>query len=210
MLTFAAAAYRGANIKTVAVDSMRKTRDTIKETIYLDVLDSEERVCLVSMSGGQALSLTVPVGQRSPLYAGADSRMLLTSFDAEICESYIQNAVISKLTKNTITNKKVLSEVLQKSRENDFAISLSEFKQGSACISVPVRDYSQRMIAVLSVSFPDKKANVDVFTNYSDSLIESANDISKQLGFRGKIGPKGSNLLDNCRDTELLLKRIYQ
>ncbi|NPV89960.1 MAG: IclR family transcriptional regulator [Firmicutes bacterium] len=105
ILNFAAAIYKQLDIRNIAIDIMRKTRDTLKETIYLDVIDNEERVCVASIPGNQTLSLNVPVGQRSPFYAGADSRMLLACLDRNLVYSYIDSINPNKYASNTITKK---------------------------------------------------------------------------------------------------------
>lgn len=210
VLHFAAAAYKEINLRRIAADVTRKVRDAIGETAYLDIVENNERVCLFSIPGRQVLSLTVPEGQRSPLYAGADSRMLLGSFAEEASTRYIDNTQLKKFASNTILSKQDLCEVVQQSWEANLSMSVNEFRQGSACVSVPIRDYTQGIIAVLSVAFSAQKAVSNTLVRYTEVIQEAAQAVSESLGYQKKPGSKEQNYVKNCEHMEELLKKVYQ
>lgn len=210
VLNFASVIYKQLDIKDVAVDIMRKTRDNLKETIYIDLIDNEERVCVLSVPGTQALSRTVPVGQRSPFYAGADSRMLLASLDRNLAYSYIEHVIFKKFATNTIKSKQKLHELNKKCREMNLAISINEFTQGSAGIAIPVRDFSQKVAAVLCLAFHEKKAVAETFKYYSDTLKQAALSISSCLGYQGHHVFEREDFLRDSSEMHEIMKELYR
>ncbi len=171
----------------VSLPVLSRLRNKLKETVYIDVLDGDERVCFLSLPGLHPVSTVVPVGQRSPLYAGADSRTLLAFLEDDEIESYLERVELKVYASNTITDRKRLWEEINSCRLLETAMSMNEFHQGSACVSAPIRDYSTRVIAALSVSFPDSRANKDTLLNYARAVRRAAQDISAALGYKGQM-----------------------
>lgn len=185
-LDFTAVIHAGVDLYRVSIPVLSKLRNKLKETVYIDVMDGDERVCVISFPGIHAVSTVVPVGQRSPLYAGADSRTLLSFLDDAEIESYLQRVNLKVFAANTITDRKKLWEEINACRLLEIAFSANEFHQGSACVSAPVRDYSARVIAALSVSFPDSRANKNTVLCYARAIRRAARDISAAMGYRGR------------------------
>ncbi|NPV89959.1 MAG: hypothetical protein HPY50_04185 [Firmicutes bacterium] len=99
---------------------------------------------------------------------------------------------------------------MKKCRELNLALSVSEFNQGSACVSLPVRDFSQKVVAVLSVAFPEKKAVTDNFQNYYDELRKAVRDISGNLGYRENNNKERREYLRDCYEMEQFMKELYR
>lgn len=200
------------DLPRIAIPILRKLRDEIKETVYVDVIDNTERVCIASVQGIHALSVIVHVGQRSPLFAGADSRMLLASLDDEEIEKYLENVDLRPYGSNTITSKEKLLEFVKKSREVGLTISINEFHEGSACVSMPIRNFDQSMVAAISVVFHERKANLDIIQSYVVELQKAAMSISEQLGYRehkGNPAQEGRSSLKRYFELGLFLKDLY-
>lgn len=187
ILSLAKIVQAGLDLQNVAIPVLQRLRDKIKETVYIDVLDGDERVCIYSFPGTQAVRTFVEVGQRSPLHAGADSRVLLASLTDEEIKSYIKRTELKPLTNKTITNEDCLWEEIKKIRRTGMSISAGEFNPGSACISVPVRDFDGKVVAAVSVSYPVTRNSPEVFKKYSRAVKEAGLEISHLLGYKQKI-----------------------
>lgn len=171
----------------VSLPVLSRLRNRLKETVYMDVRDGGERVCFLSLPGLHPVSTVVPVGQRSPLYAGADARVLLAFLDDGEIESYFQRTELKAFASSTITERDRLWEEIRTCRLFEAAVSINEFHQGSACVSAPVRDYSGLVVASLSVSFPDSRADKDTLLSYARSVRRAARDISAALGLKVRV-----------------------
>lgn len=175
----------GFNLMDVAAPVLHKLRDELKETVYIDIMDGDERVCIASLPGLHAVRTVVDPGQRSPLYAGADSRMLLSSLSDEQIKGYLNRVRMKPFAPNTVTDPERLLELVKEIRTKGYAFSLGEFHTGSACVSAPVRDSSGKIIAAMSVSFPEMKANPPFIEAYKSAVTGAALEISRQMGYTG-------------------------
>ncbi len=200
-LDLVAIIYAGMDLHQAAFPVLRRLRDKLKETVYLDVIKGDERVCIMSLSGTHPVRTYVPLGQRSPLYAGADSRLLLASWDDEDIEAYFNRVELKRFASNTITDREKLWEEIRFIRLTNISFSVNEFHQGSACISAPVRDHSGKVVAALSVSFPDSRADKNNIENYIAAVGGAARSLSEAMGYR----QQGKKHIPNVED---LIKRV--
>lgn len=173
----------GFSLMDVAAPMLHKLRDQLKETVYIDVIDGDERVCIASLPGLHAVRTVVDPGQRSPLYAGGDSRMLLSSLSDDKIDAYLKRVMIKPFAPNTVIDPERLRELVREIRRTGYSFSVSEFHPGSACISAPIRDSSGNIVAALSVSFPEMKAEPRYIETYRSAVVETALQISRQMGY---------------------------
>lgn len=188
---FTGAIQASTNLFALALPVLSALRDALGETVYLDVLDGEERVCVLSLPGLQPVQTLVPVGQRSPLYAGADSRMLLSSWPDEKIASYLGKVELRKLASRTPATPEAVWEEVRWTREMGVAVSASEYHEGSACISAPVRDYTGKVVAALSVAFSVFQLTAENVARYARAVKEAARDLSRDLGYLAEENPCG-------------------
>lgn len=175
----------GFNLMDVAAPVLHKLRDELKETVYIDVIDGDERVCIASLPGLHAVRTVVDPGQRSPLYAGADSRMLLSSLFDDQIRAYLKRVRMKPFAPHTVTDPAKLLELIKEIRANGYSFSVGEFHSGSACISAPVRDSSGKIVAALSVSFPEMKAQPHYIESYRSAVTGAALEMSRRMGYTG-------------------------
>lgn len=179
-------AQKSWQLKKVALPVLQKLRNRFGETTYLDIVDGCDRLCIVSVEGNQSVRTVVPVGQRAPLYAGADGRLLLAYQTEALINQVSQPENLISRTDRTITNPIVLKDVLVKIRQEELAISFGEWAEGSIGISAPVRDHSREVIAGVSISVPDYRASEKSIALYTDELKDAAAVISKSLGYSSR------------------------
>lgn len=178
-----AIAQRSRELKEVALPVLREMRDRLGETAYIDVVEGVERHCILSVEGNQAIRIIVPVGQRSPMHAGADGKVLLAYQPEEVIQELIRNNYLTAKTEHTITDLQQLKLELQKIREQGFAVSHGEWVKGSVAISAPIVDESGLVVAGLSISVPDYRTTEQVIATYIRAVCDAAAQISKALGY---------------------------
>lgn len=184
LLHLGAVVLAGLDLKDIAAPVLHRIRNNLKETVYLDIIDGDERVCISSLPGLHPVRSVVEIGQRSPLYAGADSRMLLSSLTDEEFEAYLKRTKLIQFTPNTITNPEILKKVVSESKKTGYSYSVSESHAGSACISAPLKNAGGNIVGALSVSFPELKAKSPYVELYKAAVIEAALEISCLLGYK--------------------------
>jgi DNA-binding IclR family transcriptional regulator len=168
------------NIVEISTTVLKKLRNEIRETVFINVIDGNERVCIDSFPGLNAARIAVEIGQRSPLYAGADSRMLLASLSDNDLEEYLKNTHFRCFTPNTITDPEELRRKIIEDRERGFSFSSGECHQGSVCVTAPIKDVEGKIVASLSIAFPELKgASIKSIEAYKIAVINAALEISQ-------------------------------
>jgi DNA-binding IclR family transcriptional regulator len=168
------------NIREISSAILKKLRDEVRETVFINVIDRNERVCLDCLLGPNVTRITVTIGQRAALYAGADSRMLLASLNDNELEDYLRNTPLKCFTPNTITDPQELRKKIIEDREKGWSFSIGECNRGSACVTAPIKNGEDEIIASLSIAFPELK---DLSSKYIDfyriAVINAAQEISQ-------------------------------
>ena len=76
---------------------MRQLLSKTQETVHLNVIDGTERLCIDSIESSQSLKASMPIGSRSPLYAGASSKCLLAYSESDFVKQYLKTTKIKAI-----------------------------------------------------------------------------------------------------------------
>lgn len=178
-------AYEGLELSRVARPIMEQVAALSDETVLLQVVDSDRRrvVCIERVQQQSGLQLILEVGATAPLHAGCSSKALLAFLPEVMIESVIEEG-LPAVTPHTITDPARLRAELATIRSKGYAVSIEETDVGVAGISVPVRDYSDRVVASLSISGPLARINEANMDKYIEIGQSGAMQISALLGYR--------------------------
>ena len=103
----------------------------------------------------QNLKAGMPIGHRSPLYAGASSKCLLAFSADPFRRSYLKNVELAAVTPGTIVSKEKLIQEISTIRGRGYAWSLAERTPGLGSLSVPVFDHRGNLLAAMSLAIPE-------------------------------------------------------
>jgi DNA-binding IclR family transcriptional regulator len=84
---------------------------------------------------------------------------------------------------NTIINKKELENEFKKIREQGYAVDKIEHEEGVRCVAGPIRDYTGKVIASMSISGPAFRINENKIPNIAKKAKEYCDCISKGMGY---------------------------
>jgi DNA-binding IclR family transcriptional regulator len=140
-----------------ALPRMKQLLAITQETVHLNVIDGLERLCVDTLESPQSLKASMPIGSRSPLYAGASSKCLLAYAAEEFRHNYLETVQLTPITEVTITDKQRLLKELQKTRQKSCAESLSERTTGLGSLSVPIFNHRGTLLAALSLAIPETR-----------------------------------------------------
>jgi len=174
-------------LRDIATPVLHRLRDLLGETVYINVRDGYDRVCIESFQGLEQVRTFVQIGQRSPLHMGADSLMLLASLSDEELDEYLKNVKLIPYTENTIVNPDVLVAKIREAKEKEYTYSKGEYHPGSACLSAPVKDRAGIIVASIAVSFPTSRAVPRYVDQYRSSIINAAKEISTLNGYEHQV-----------------------
>jgi DNA-binding IclR family transcriptional regulator len=160
-------------------DLARQTR----ETVYLNVIQGNLRICIDSIESTKVLKAGMPVGNQSPLYAGASAKCLLAFSSDAFQQEYVDAISPTPMTGNTIVDKDALMAELKKIVLRGYAVSLGERTPGIGSVSAPVFDYRQRILASLSLAVPEIRTRDKAhFSHCITLLMDAAMAFSKAMG----------------------------
>lgn len=162
---------------------LTRVRDQIREAVYLDVVDNNERLCVLSLPGLNPVSATVNVGHRSPLWVSASARVLLSGFDDARLDNYIEKTELRIFAANSYMDKERLKKEILLTRRHGATLSLREYHGERGSVAAAVKDYTGRIVASLAVAFPDAKLTKERVDTFTKTIGYAAVELSKSLGY---------------------------
>lgn len=144
------------------------------QCVYLDCIDSPDTY----------MRTLRRIGRNAPLHATGSGKVLLASCSDSAIDDYIATKGLIQLTERTITDRDMLFEDISKIRERGFGIDDEECELGLRCLSVPLRCYSGKVCAALSVFGNSAEYSTEVLSNEIHPILcEIADTISLRLGY---------------------------
>ena len=142
------------------------------ECMYLDCIDNPNSPTLQR------------IGHQAPLHATGSGKVLLSQYSESKLNEYISITGLKRFTEYTITDPDELRKELEKVRRLGFGTDEQECELGLRCISMPLRDYSGKVIAAMSIfgtltDMEEQRLDRELFP----ALKKATTIISSRLGF---------------------------
>ena len=156
----------------------------VGETVNLAILSGRDALYLDQVAGPAALSPHNWAGQRIPLHATSDGKVLL----AYLSQAELAGCLtppLRRFTDRTITTLDELSPALAEVRQRGFATAVDELEAGLTAIAAPVRDAEGQVVASISASGPSFRIPADRIGQVAESVRRAAAEISRRLGWTG-------------------------
>jgi DNA-binding IclR family transcriptional regulator len=155
------------------------------ETANLSVLDDRQIVYLEQVSSpGWMLRMFVQVGARAPLHSTAAGKVLLASLCDNDLRQMLSAYCLTPFASRTIVDLQVLMAELKEVKLQGFATDYGEQEEGVSCIAAPVRDYTGRAVAAISVSGPWIRITPERVSLLVPLLQEACARLSIALGYK--------------------------
>ncbi len=155
----------------------------VGETVNLAVLSDGAALYMDQVAGSSALQPHNWVGQRIPLHATSNGKVLLSGLDPS--EAIAHAGELRGFTSNTITSEHALSRELDDVRARGYAIAIDELEIGLTAVAAPIRNGHGDVIASMSVSGPTFRIDARRLPQLAQAVIRAAEDVSFRLGWRG-------------------------
>ncbi len=168
------------DLRTIAHPFMEDLVRAVRETAFLTVVSGHESVCIDRAESPHLLRLTMEIGGRYPLYAGASNRLLMAYLPEEEIEAIIAKG-LKAYTPNTLVDPDALRASLAEIRRQGYALSSSELTPGMSALSVPLRNSNHEVVAALSLAGPSERFGDDRWPEMLTRLQATAEAISQRL-----------------------------
>ncbi|MED1793641.1 IclR family transcriptional regulator [Brevibacillus nitrificans] len=173
------------DIRQIALPAMTKLRDQVEEAVNLIIRDGKEAIYIEKLDTNHPVRLYTKIGRRSPLYAGACSRIILSYIEEKERERYLQETELIPVGYGTITDKDRLRQELELAREKGYTISYSELENDTVSIAAPIFDHTGRLVAGISIAGPQVRFEKERIPDLIGHLLKTSEEISRELGWRG-------------------------
>jgi DNA-binding IclR family transcriptional regulator len=154
------------------------------ENVHLAVLDGDLVTYVEKVQGTRAIQIAVTwVGSRLPAHCSAVGKVLLASRPWTEVEEILERQGMRPLTPRTTRTPARLRAELEEVTAVGFAYDLEEAVPDLCCVAAPIYDYTQQVIAAISLSVPAYRfhRSRDV---YREAIVAAARAISRNMGYR--------------------------
>ncbi len=174
------------DLRRIASQRARILCDEVQESVHLAVLLDGMCVNIEQFSPDKQFLLIPQVGSAVPAHCTATGKALLSQLQPEQLEAVIRRTGLPRYTQYTVTDERQLQRYLQEVRDRGYAVSNQEALLGLSCVGAPIRDYTGKVAAAISVA----GSTESVMENgrhlfIVDAVRKAAADISSDLGYEG-------------------------
>jgi DNA-binding IclR family transcriptional regulator len=180
-LRLAGATTARLDVVTEARAVCRQLAAETRETVNITVRSETAALYLDQVAGTSALQSHNWVGQRIPLHATSNGKVLLS----ELSEAEFKAAVqeLPRFTEHTVTKRSVLWAQLADVRRLGYALAVDELEDGLTAAAAPIRSAHGDIIASMSISGPSFRLTEERLDEIVPKLVAAATEVSHRLGW---------------------------
>jgi len=160
----------------------RALAQQVGETVNLAILSGRDALYLDQVAGPAALSPHNWAGQRIPLHATSDGKVLLAYLPEAELSAYL-TPPLARFTERTITAVAEFAALLAEVRRRGFATAVDELEAGLTAIAAPVRNAEGTVLASISASGPSFRIPADRIPALAAAVSRAADEVSRRLGW---------------------------
>ena len=172
---------RITSLQRVAKPIVRWLSEATEETAILTAYEGKEVVSIDKVESRHAVRLTLDIGSRRPVHAGASSKVLAAYLSQEEIDAIVRDKGLPRLNTNTITDPRLLAAELQRIRDNGYALSDEETDVGAWGVATPILDDKGRVVAAIGVAGPTVRYEKQIALRYVDLCRQAAIKITQEL-----------------------------
>ena len=169
------------DVRAMALPVMQELSRQTEETVTLSMLIGRERVYVSQVEGPKTVRMTVKVGARFPLYAGASGRAILSALPEAERDAYLDSVALKALTPDTITSRQRLEKEIRGVREAGYASSAGERDPWAAAVAAPMVTSRGRVLGSISVCGPRQRFGAAEVAKYGRAVAEAAGRLGAQI-----------------------------
>lgn len=172
-------------LREIAHPFLHMLAEKFNETICLGI-EREMKVVYIDIVLGPEKSVRseARIGNSTSMHCTGIGKLLMLNYSEKQLSIWEQRMGFQVYTANTIRTHEELVKCLKETRANDYAYDNEECEDLAHCIAVPIRDYTGKIIAAISVSGTTYHLTDDIIEKNKNYLIETAHQISWRMGYQ--------------------------
>lgn len=169
---------------TFGVPALEELTRECKEASHLAIREGAEVVYISHEEIKEPIRVSFGMGHRAPVYCTAGGKVFLAGLsNSEILTLYKNKRKFERRTPRTITNLDDLLSAVTTVRKEGIAYDDEEYLPGLCCIAAPVRDFSSRTIAAISLTAMKLRMTAERRALFKEALLRASAELSEKLGF---------------------------
>lgn len=161
---------------------LRRLVESTGETAHVCVLHQGEMLSLFNVESPQTVRTPLTVGKKTPLHCTAVGKAVLAALPEAELDSLLETYVMNPYTRRTITSPRALKAELGRVRGRGYAVDDEEIEDGLKCVGAPVSDYTNRVVAAISIAGPAFRLPDEKVPAIARRVVEAATQLSLELG----------------------------
>lgn len=162
---------------------MERLVDDVKESSSMSVLDGAEVVYVARVPTSRIMTIALALGSRLPAYPTSMGRVLLAGLSPRTFDAYMDSVELERLTPHTVTDPKLFRSLIDKVRQEGYALVDQELEEGVRSIAAPIRNGRGDVIAAMNVSCHASRIDVGrMLDEFRPKVIAAAAEISERVG----------------------------
>jgi DNA-binding IclR family transcriptional regulator len=184
LVRLAGAAGRGLDLTQESRPVCRALAQEVGETVNLAILSGRDALYLDQVAGPAALSPHNWAGQRIPLHATSDGKVLLAYLPPAEVAGHLAPP-LERFTEHTVTALPEFARLLAQVRERGYATAVDELEDGLTAVAAPVRNADGTVVASISASGPSFRIPASRVPDLASAVRRAAAEVSRRLGWTG-------------------------
>ncbi len=177
---------RSFDLRQMVKPILKKVCNETQETTFLTVWRNNQGLCIDSISSSRSTNthLFVEIGREMPFHCTASSKILLANQSIEDIKRIINKKNFLRYTPNTITDHEKLLIHLLDIKNKDYAICDEELEEGIKAIAAPIKNINGKTVASITITGLAKRISSSNMERLIKIVTNSAQEISKKLGYK--------------------------
>jgi DNA-binding IclR family transcriptional regulator len=168
------------DLRQLAAPLLRQLCERHRENVNLSVLDDTDVVYLDVIESPQRVKLAASSGLRLPAFCTASGKAILAFLPEEEVQQILAKGM-PQHTRNTILTPEAYFENMRNTRKLGFAMSEQEFEDGINAVAAPILNGNNRPIASISIAGPSFRLSPERMLELGPLVSAVANEIATQI-----------------------------
>lgn len=174
---------RRLDVSNMAQPFLHTLRERTGETIHLAVLNETNILYLFNLESREAIRMRSYIGTLKPAFCTSEGRAMLAFGGTELVTRVLKSKLVAR-TPHTLVEPAQLLKTFAEVRSTGYAIDDEESEEGMRGVAAPLRDITGNVIASIGIGGPSQRLTLRKLRGLAPVLLDSAQAISSQLGFR--------------------------
>lgn len=174
------------DLRTLSSPYLEELASATRQTVSLAVLEGTDLVYLENFSRGAVFQTPAPIGLRLPAFCRGLGKAILAFLPELQLEKMLAKIEFIPHTPKTITDPDEYKKHLAQVQKRGYAIDDEEAACGCKCIAAPIFDFSEKVVAAVSVSGPAQDFTPERFSEFTQLVLAASQKITSAMGGGGK------------------------